>query len=244
MILKVKGLCKSFGGVRAVNNLDFMLNPREIRALIGPNGAGKTTFFKLLGGNLTPDAGKIFFEGKDITGLKTHETYRLSIHRTFQHLNLYPKLTAFESVQLALLSQNRKIWDFFSWTGRKYETEVMELLRNVELVDKANFESAALSHGEKRRLDLAIALAGNPKLLLLDEAASGLDPAEAHDVMELIIRLANEMELTVCFIEHDMSVVFGLAERICVLHLGSIIAEGSSDEIKNNEMVKKIYLGE
>jgi branched-chain amino acid transport system ATP-binding protein len=120
----------------------------------------------------------------------------------------------------------------------------MELLLSVEINDKSHVESSALSHGEKRRLDLAIALAGTPKLLLLDEAASGLDPAESREVMELIIRLARERELTVCFIEHDMSVVFGMAEKISVLHLGAIIAEGSSEEIKNNEMVRKIYLDE
>lgn len=244
MIMKVNKLSKSFGGVKAVSEVNFTLKRNEIRALIGPNGAGKTTFFKLLAGNLTPDTGKIFFEDEDITGLKTYEIYRRSIHKTFQHLNLYPKLTAFESVQLALLSLNKKNWDLFSWAGRKYEEEVLELLHSVELKNKSHLISSSLSHGEKRRLDLAIALAGTPKLLLLDEAASGLDPAEAHEVMTLIIRLARERELTVCFIEHDMSVVFGMAEKISVLHLGSIIAEGSSDEIKNNEMVRKIYLGE
>jgi branched-chain amino acid transport system ATP-binding protein len=244
MIIQVEKLSKAFGGIRAVNDVSFTLNRNEIRALIGPNGAGKTTFFKLLAGNLTPDSGKITYENEDITAMKTYEIYHKSIHKTFQHLNLYPKLTAFEGVQLALLSQNKKNWDFFSITGRMYNREIMDVLHSVELDNKSHMQSRFLSHGEKRRLDLAIALAGTPKLLLLDEAASGLDPLEAHEVMELIVKLARERELTVCFIEHDMSVVFGMAEKISVLHLGEIIAEGSSDEIKNNEMVKKIYLGE
>src|ERR1035437_1517726 len=128
MIINVEGLCKSFGGVRAVDYVSFTLKRNEIRALIGPNGAGKTTFFKLLAGNLIPDAGKIIYENENITGLKTYEIYHRSIHKTFQHLNLYPKLTAFESVQLALLSQKKNNWDLFSWAGRRYEEEVMELL--------------------------------------------------------------------------------------------------------------------
>ena len=244
MIIKVEGLNKSFGGIKAVNNVSLSLQRSEIRALIGPNGAGKTTFFKLLSGNLKPDSGRVIFEDEDIAGLKPYEIYRKQIHKTFQHLNLYPKLTVFKSVQLAFVSQHGKRWDLFSWMGRMFEDEVMDLLHKVELVDKAEVQSGALSHGEKRRLDLAIALAGDPKLLLLDEAASGLSPDEAREVMALIIRLARERELTVCFIEHDMSFVFGLAELISVLHMGELIAEGDPDEIRNNETVKKIYLGE
>ncbi len=244
MIIKVEELSKSFGGVKAVNKVSLTLERSEIRALIGPNGAGKTTFFKLLAGNLTPDSGRVIFEDEDIAGMKPYEIYRRSIHKTFQNLNLYPKMTVFESVQLAFISQNKKCWDLFSWMGRIFEEQVMALLHQVELADKAAVQSASLSHGEKRRLDLAIALAGNPKLLLLDEAASGLSPEEAREVMALIIRLARERQLTVCFIEHDMSFVFGLAERISVLHMGQIIAEGDPDQIRSNDMVKRIYLGE
>jgi len=244
MIIEVEGLSKSFGGVTAVNDVSLSLKKREIRGLIGPNGAGKTTFFKLLAGNLSPDRGQVLFEGEDITGLKPYKIYRKGIHKTFQHLNLYPNLTAFESVQLALFSQHNRRSDLLSWAGRMFESEVVEVLRSVGLEDKSEVLSSALSHGERRRLDLGIALAGSPKLLLLDEAASGLAPEEAREIMDLVTRLARERDLTIFFVEHDMSVVFGMAERICVLHLGTLIAEGSPDEIRMNEEVKKIYLGE
>jgi len=244
MILRVEGLSKKFGGVSAVNNVSFALEKNEIRSLIGPNGAGKTTFFKLLAGNLKPDSGKIVYENEDITGMKTFHIYHKSIHKTFQHLNLYSKFSPYESIQMAFLSQKKKNWNFYSFTGRAYNKEIMEILHSVELANKTNIKTAFLSHGEKRRLDLGIALAGTPNLLLLDEAASGLGPAEAEDFMKLIVKLARERALTVCFIEHDMSVVFGMAEKISVLHLGEIVAEGTAEQIRNNEMVKKIYLGE
>lgn len=244
MIIKVTNLSKSFGGVKAVDNVSLSLEKSEIRALIGPNGAGKTTFFKLLAGNHKPDSGEVIFDNEDITGMKPYEIYRRSMHKTFQHLNLYPKLTTFQSVQLALFSQHGKRSDLFSWAGRTFEPEIMELLQSVRLEGKADMLSSSLSHGERRRLDLAIALAGDPKLLLLDEAASGLSPEEAEETMKLIIGLARERKLTVIFVEHDMSFVFGMAERISVLHMGSLIAEGSPDEIKANNDVKKIYLGE
>jgi branched-chain amino acid transport system ATP-binding protein len=244
MIIEVDALSKSFGGVMAVNQVSLSLRKSEIRALIGPNGAGKTTFFKLLAGNLPPDGGQVQFEGEDITGLKPFKIYRKGIHKTFQHLNLYPKLTAFESVQLALLSQHGRSSDLFSRVGRMFESEVLDVLQSVGLGNKSEILSSALSHGERRRLDLGIAVAGSPKLLLLDEAASGLAPEEAREIMALVIRLAKERDLTIIFVEHDMSVVFGMAESISVLHMGTLIAEGSSDEIRANEKVKKIYLGE
>jgi branched-chain amino acid transport system ATP-binding protein len=244
MILEVESLSKSFGGVMAVNRVSLTLEKGEIRALIGPNGAGKTTFFKLLAGNLSPDGGRVQFEGENITGMKPYRVYRKGIHKTFQHLNLYPNLTAFESVQLALLSQHGRSLDLFSRVGRMFEPEVLDVLKSVGLDDKPDTLSSALSHGERRRLDLGIAVAGKPKLLLLDEAASGLAPEEARDIMALVIRLAEERDLTIFFVEHDMSVVFGMAERISVLHMGTLIAEGSPDDIRANEEVKKIYLGE
>jgi branched-chain amino acid transport system ATP-binding protein len=243
MIIEVEGISKSFGGVMAVDRVSLSLRKSEIRGLIGPNGAGKTTFFKLLAGNLSPDRGKVLFEGEDITGLKPYKIYRKGIHKTFQHLNLYPNLTAFESVQLALFSQHNRRTDLFSWAGRMFESEVLDVLRSVGLEHKSSVLSSALSHGERRRLDLGIALAGRPKLLLLDEAASGLAPDEARDMIALVTRLATERDLTIIFVEHDMSVVFGMAERISVLHLGRLIAEGTPDEIRSNEEVKKIYLG-
>jgi branched-chain amino acid transport system ATP-binding protein len=244
MIIEVKGISKSFGGVMAVSQVSLSLRKGEIRALIGPNGAGKTTFFKLLAGNLRPDRGRVLFEKEDITGFPPHKVYRKGIHKTFQHLNLYPKLTAFESVQLALFSEHDRRSDLFSRAGRMFETEVQEVLRSVGLEGKEEVLSSSLSHGDRRRLDLGIAVAGRPKLLLLDEAASGLAPEEAREIMALVIRLARERELTVFFVEHDMSVVFGMAEGISVLHLGTLIAEGSPEEIRKNEKVKKIYLGE
>jgi len=244
MIIEIKGLNKSFGGLTAVKNVDLALKRNEIRALIGPNGAGKTTFFNLIAGNLMPDRGKIIFEGTDITGLKPYEVYRRGIHRTFQHLSLYPRLTVFQSVQLALLSANKKELNVFSWVKRMFRNEVLELLHSVGLESKIDALSSALSHGDRRRLDIAIALAGKPKLLLLDEPASGLSPQEADEAMKLFIGLAKKLGLTIFFIDHDISIVFSMAERISVMHEGSLIAEGLPNEVKNSSKVQQIYLGE
>ena len=244
MILEVQALEKSFGGLMAVNNVNLVLKRNEIRALIGPNGAGKTTLFKLIAGNLNPDKGKILFEGEEITNFKPYEAYRKGIHKTFQHLNLYPRLTAFQSVQLALFSAHGKGLNVFSWASTMFREEALELLNSVGMAEKSDMISSGLSHGERRRLDLAIALAGNPRLLLLDEAASGMAPKEAREAMELIIGLITKMGLTVLFIEHDISIVFNVAEKISVLHQGALIAEGSPAEIRNNEEVKRVYLGE
>ncbi|MEW6184118.1 MAG: ABC transporter ATP-binding protein [Thermodesulfobacteriota bacterium] len=244
MILEVQDLEKSFGGLKAVNNVSLVLKRNEIRALIGPNGAGKTTLFKLIAGNLCPDKGKIIFEGQEITRLKPYEAYQKGIHKTFQHLNLYPRLTAFQSVQLALFSANGKGLNVFSWARKMFREEALELLHSVGLAEKADMLSSGLSHGERRRLDLAIALAGNPRLLLLDEAASGMAPKEAREAMELIIGLITKMGLTVLFIEHDISIVFNVAEKISVLHQGALIAEGAPAEIRMDKEVQRIYLGE
>lgn len=244
MILEIQKLAKSFDGFKAVNDVTLMVKQHEIRALIGPNGAGKTTLFKLIAGSLNPDRGKVLFQGEDITNLKPYEVYHRGVHRTFQHLNLYPKLTAFQSVQLALFSANGKGLNLVSWAKRMFHDETMILLRNVGLDQKADMLSSELSHGERRRLDLAIALAGKPKILLLDEAASGMAPQEAREAMELVIELTRKMGLTVLFIEHDISIVFSVAEKISVLHQGTLIAEGAPAEIKDNKLVQQVYLGE
>lgn len=244
MILEVQELVKSFGGLMAVNHVNLRLKRNEIRALIGPNGAGKTTLFKLIAGNLNPDRGKIIFEGEDITNLKPYEVYRKGVHKTFQHLSLYPRLTAFQSVQLVLFSANGKGLNIFSWASRMFRDEVLELLNSVGLTQKADMLSSSLSHGERRRLDLAIALAGKPRLLLLDEPTSGMAPKEAREAMELIIGLTSKVRVTVLFIEHDISIVFNVAEKISVMHQGSLIAEGAPAEIRNNKEVQQIYLGE
>jgi branched-chain amino acid transport system ATP-binding protein len=243
-MLEINNLSKSFGGLKAVNEISLRIDKNEIRALIGPNGAGKTTLFNLISGKLFPTGGKILYEGKDITGLKPYEIYGMGIHRTFQTLSLYPKLTVFQSIQLALLSAKEKKYNFVTRANNLFHDEVFEILRKVQLDHKANILSSSLSHGERRRLDLGIAITGKPRLLLLDEAASGMAPNEAAETMTLIIGLARDHGLTVFFIEHDMSFVFGMAEKVSVMHYGSLIAEGSVGEIKNNKKVQQVYLGE
>ena len=243
-MLEITDLSKSFGGLKAVHELSIRIHKNEIRALIGPNGAGKTTLFNLISGKLIPTEGEILYEGKDITNRKPYEIYRMGIHRTFQTLSLYPKLTAFQSIQLALLSANEKKYNFVTRAKHLFHDEVFEILRKVKLDHKANVISSSLSHGERRRLDLGIAIAGKPRLLLLDEAASGMAPNEAAETMTLIMGLAKDLGLTVFFIEHDMSFVFGMAEKVSVMHYGSLIAEGSVEEIRENKKVKQVYLGE
>lgn len=244
MILKTEKITKSFGGVIALNQVDFVVEAEVIQALIGPNGAGKTTFFNVLTGLFRADQGSVIFDGTEITNWEAYDICRKGISRTFQIINIFPRLSVFESIQVALLANKRKTLRIFSYRQKMFEKEVFYLLDIVGLSDKADSLGGYMSLGEKKRVEMAIALACEPKLLLLDEPTSGMEPNETNEIMNLINKLRKELKVTILFVEHDMNAVFGYAERITVLHQGKIIADGSPADIKTNELVQRVYLGD
>ena len=243
MILKTERLSKAFGGLRAVDKVDLDVQEGDIHAMIGPNGAGKTTFFNLVTKYLDPDEGKVVFEEKDITKLPPHEICQRGLIRCFQRANIYPMLTVAESVQMAMLIQKGKALNMFRPAHKMFRSEVDDILDSVGLAEQANVRGDALSHGDKKRLELAIALGNHPKLLLLDEPTAGMSGEETRITMELLRELHDRMNITILFTEHDMSVVFGIARRITVLHQGRIIADGTPEEVRANEEVQQVYLG-
>jgi len=244
MIFEVQRLSKAFGGLMAVYDVNLRINQGDIHAIIGPNGAGKTTFFNLITGYLRPTTGMVAFKDEDITKLPPHEICRKGIARSFQRVNIYPKLTAFENVQISVLSKKGKTLKLFSPSRKMVSAETDEILEGVGLYGQAGFLADSLSHGDKKRLELAIALGNDPELLLLDEPTAGMSSEETESTMLLVDRLAKERNLTVLFTEHDMSVVFGISKRITVMHQGAILAEGTHEEIKQNKTVQRVYLGE
>jgi len=243
-ILKVEHLNKAFGGLQATRDVSYQMQTGELSAIIGPNGAGKSTFFNLLTGFHKADSGRVFFQGKDITNRPPHRIARLGIARAFQVSNIYLALTTYENVRQAVLAQQKKTLNFFTPARRLAKQETLELLEVTGLAEHVGRVAGNLSQGDKKRLELAIALGCKPELLFLDEPTAGMSGEETHATMNLVKRLNQEMALTILFTEHDMAVVFGYARRLTVLHLGSIIAEGSPEEVRSNEMAQKIYLGE
>ena len=243
-ILKVEHLSKAFGGLQATNDVSYEMQTGELSGIIGPNGAGKSTFFNLLTGYHKVDSGRISFKGKDITNWPPHKISRLGISRAFQVSNIYPALTTYENIRQAILAQQRQTLNFFTPARRLAEKETRELLEVAGLSEHANLIAGTLSQGDKKRLELAVALGSKPELLYLDEPTAGMSGEETHETMDLVKRLNQEMNLTILFTEHDMSVVFGYAKRLTVLHLGSIIAQGSPEEVRKNESAQKVYLGE
>jgi branched-chain amino acid transport system ATP-binding protein len=243
MMLEARRLCKAFGGVRAVNLVDLHISEGEISSIIGPNGAGKTTLFNLLTGHLNCDSGQIIFKGENISKIPSHMISQAKLARSFQITSIFPNLSVFDNVQLGIITSKKKNLNIFSKTKTFAITETEEILESVGLCDQKDFISGTLSHGDKKKLDIAIALACKPELLLLDEPSSGMSPAETRAITNLIQKLARQRGLTLVFIEHDMSVVFGISEKIRVMHQGSIIAEGTPEEIRRNEEVQSVYLG-
>jgi branched-chain amino acid transport system ATP-binding protein len=243
-ILKVEHLNKAFGGLQATRDVSYQMQTGELSAIIGPNGAGKSTFFNLLTGFHKVDSGRVFFQGQDITNRPPHRIARLGIARAFQVSNIYLALTTYENVRQAVLAQQKKTLNFFTPARRLAKQETLELLEVTGLAEHVDRVAGNLSQGDKKRLELAIALGSKPELLFLDEPTAGMSGEETHETMKLVKRLNQEMKLTILFTEHDMAVVFGYARRLTVLHLGSIIAEGSPEEVRSNEMAQKIYLGE
>lgn len=244
MIFETKNLTKRFGGLVATSDVNMQIQEGTLVSIIGPNGAGKTTFFNLLTGHIKPDAGNVFFQGKDITGLPPYIISSLGIGRSFQRLNIFSRLTTFENVQVAVLSFRKKSHNLFVRAKDMFKNEVEEILESVGLLDKKDIKGGLLAHGDQKRLEMGIALSGNPSLLLLDEPTQGMSPQETTETMMLIEKLVKQRGLTLIFVEHDMSVVFGISDRINVLHQGSIIFSGTAEEVKKSDEVQRIYLGE
>ena len=243
-LLSVEGLSKSYGGVHAVRGVSFALHAGEILALIGPNGAGKSTCFDMLNGQTAPDAGRISLLGKDTFGKRPGEVWRLGVGRTFQITATFPTMTVRENVQVALASYRRKLFNLYASLPRYAQGEADRLLELVGMDGFAERACGELAYGDLKRLELAVALANQPKLLLMDEPTAGMAPRERIELMRLTAQIAKEKSIGVLFTEHDMDVVFEHADRILVLNRGRLIAEGSPDEVRRNAEVRAIYLGE
>ncbi len=243
-VLEARGLAKSFGGVQAVAGVDLAMPRGEIRALIGPNGAGKTTFFNMLTGQLKADAGEVRYKGERLSGLSPHAVWRRGVSRTFQITATFSSLTALENVQVALFSHGRRTYSLLGRAARLDVDAARALLDQVGLAAQADRVAGVLAYGDLKKLELAVALANTPEVLLLDEPTAGMAPAERGALMALTERIARDRSLTVLFTEHDMDVVFSVADRIMVLHQGRIIAEGRPGEVRADPQVQKVYLGE
>ena len=243
-VLRVDGVRKSFGGVEAVAGVSMALARGEIRALIGPNGAGKSTLFNILTGQLRADRGEVQFQGRSITGLLPHAIARYGIARTFQITATFASLTVLENVQVARLAHVRRSLSLVGVAVRLEAEPARALLRQVGLVDQAGRPAGVLAYGDLKKLELAVALASEPTLLLLDEPTAGMAPAERGALMGLTAAIARERGLTVLFTEHDMDVVFAVADRIMVLHQGRVIADGRPGDVRADREVQAVYLGE
>src|SRR3989304_1324216 len=242
-MLQVQAVVKSFDDFKAVNGANLVIEQGEIVAVIGPNGAGKTTLFNLIGGQLKPDGGKIIFKGQDIGGFPPYEICKKGIARSFQIANIFPRLSVFRNVQVAVLSQQRRSRRLFQPAKNMVVKETSDLLESVGLLHKAYDISGSLSHGDQKVLEIAIALGNEPELLILDEPTAGMSPEETSSTMELIKRLAQMRGLTILFCEHDMDIVFSIAESIMVMHQGQTLIQGKPEEVRNNPFVQEAYLG-
>jgi len=242
--LETRELCKYFGGLKAVDGVSFSVKERQLKSIIGPNGAGKTTLFNLRSGLYESTAGKIFFQGRDITELTMNQTSQLGITKTFQITHIFPRLSVFENVRISAQSRHTT---FNFWRKADSLEEVNEktrkILEMVKLADSPDRLASTLSHGERKYLEIGIALATDPKLLLLDEPTAGMSPAETVLAMNLIRNLHDQLNLTILLVEHDMNVVMNISDEVFCMNEGKELACGSPQEISGNEMVQKVYLG-
>ena len=242
-VLEVRNLSKAYGGVQAVADVSFDVAAGELLALIGPNGAGKTTCFNLLNGQIAADSGTVCFEGRSLCGLKPRQIWRLGVGRTFQITATFASMTVRENVQMALLSHHRRLASLASLATRSYLAEAEALLARVGMGKQAERSCAVLAYGDLKRVELAVALANQPRLLLMDEPTAGMAPRERNDLMQLAADLARDSNIAVLFTEHDMDVVFAHADRVIVLAGGELIAEGRPDEVRAHPKVREVYLG-
>ncbi len=242
ILLRTEQVTRSFGSLMAVNRVTMTVRRGELRSIIGPNGAGKTTFFRLVSGEMAPSSGRVWFNGADITGLPQHRVSRLGIAKSYQITNIFPHLTVLENVRVAVQGYARS-FNFWARADSLAEcrTRALEILDWVGLAKKAGHLATHLSHGEKRHLEIGIALASDPALLLLDEPTAGMSPEETDETMLLIRELAKGR--TVVLVEHKMKLVMRISDRITVLHQGQVLAEGAPEEIRNNKVVQQTYLG-
>lgn len=242
--LEAQGLVKRFGGVAAVDGIDLAVAPGEVVALIGPNGAGKSTCFNMLMGQIRPDAGRVRVAGRDVTGWPPRQVWRLGVGRTFQITQAFASFTVAENVQLALLSHRRRLLSLLPRAGGLFRDQALALLERVGMAGQAESACALLAYGDLKRLELAMALAHGPRLLLMDEPTAGMAPGERHEVMRLVTRAAAQDGIAVLFTEHDMDIVFGHARRLLVMSRGRLIAQGDPASVRADPEVQAVYLGE
>jgi branched-chain amino acid transport system ATP-binding protein len=241
--LEVQGLAKAFGGVQAVDGVSFALGKGELLAMIGPNGAGKSTCFNMLNGQLRPDAGSIRFAGRELSGLRPRQVWRLGVGRTFQITATFASMTVLENVQMGLIAHRRGFAGLLGRAGALYRKEAEALLERVGMAGQAGRACGVLAYGDLKRVELAVALSNDPGLLLMDEPTAGMAPAERVELMGLTAEIVRERGIAVLFTEHDMDVVFAHADRLIVLNRGELIAEGTPAEVRDNARVREIYLG-
>jgi branched-chain amino acid transport system ATP-binding protein len=242
-VLEVHELAKSFGGVQAVKNLSFNLGEGQLLAMIGPNGAGKSTCFNLINGQLRPDYGSVVIMGKKINGYQPRQVWKLGVGRTFQITATFASMTVLENIKMVILSYHRRSRSLISSVRKVYTDESMELLKLVGIENQHARSCGVLAYGDLKRVELAVALANKPQLLLMDEPTAGMGPAERQSLMELTSDIVRTRNIGVLFTEHDMDVVFTHADRIIVLNRGELVAEGSPAEVRANTKVQEIYLG-
>jgi branched-chain amino acid transport system ATP-binding protein len=242
-ILSVRNLSRHFGAIKAVDDVSFDLAKGELLAMIGPNGAGKSTCFNMLMGQLKPSSGTVQLLGKNIAGMQPRKIWRMGVGRTFQITATYASMTVVENVQMALMSHHRRLYSLSTFAHKLYRDEALALLDTVGMVDQAERHCAVLAYGDLKRLELAVALAHDPILLLMDEPTAGMAPRERIALMQLTADILDAKGISVLFTEHDMDVVFAHAHRIMVLNRGQLIANGTVEEIRNNPQVQEVYLG-
>lgn len=242
-LLETRGLTRKFGRLTAVREVELRVAAGERHAIIGPNGAGKTTLFHLITGRLRPSAGTIHFQDVDITGLAPHQIALSGLARSFQITNIFARLSVRENVRLVIQAQNRRrgMW----WGGRSVVAETtdraMTLLEQLNLATAADVSAGTLSYGDQRRLEIGLAIAANPVLLLLDEPTAGMSRGEAHEIVDLLYQIPRDV--TILLIEHDIDVVFRLSGRVTVMHLGAILAQGTPDDVQHDDRVREAYFG-
>lgn len=245
-ILKISNLTKRFGGNTAVSGINLEVHPRETIAIIGPNGAGKTTFYNMVSGRMLPSEGKIMLDGNDITGLPPHKISRMGVSRSFQLNNIFPEMTVQENVEVALTAfhgQSRRLFNFAS-RNRPVQEEARSVLERLSILELATQQAEIISYGDKRLLEIAVVLATRPRLVLLDEPTAGMTPQETRRTTALIQQLAAGGDYTFLITEHDMEVVFNLADRILVMHRGETLFFGTPQEVREHPEVRRAYLGE